>query len=141
MRNDPVKKSYIEDLKNKSGLYIVTLNNDLPISVNANDKRIADKCIHVNKLNCKFGKAKCLHRRQNNYYKVFGKENTNYQPIVLLEEISLAEKLILKRLLDYRLRGQSGRLNEWLFNITTEELILIIVSTLKENNMTFEIIV
>ena len=129
------------NLKDKSGLYIVTLNNEMPISVNANDKRIAHRCIQVNKSNCKFGKAKCLHRRQKNYYKVFGEENTNYQPIVLLEEISLAEKLILKRLMDYRLRGQSGRLNEWLFNITKEQLILIIVSTLKENNITFEIII
>jgi hypothetical protein len=134
------KQSPNECLKNKSGLYIVTLNNEIPISVNANDKRIADKCIHVNRVNCKFGKAKCLQRRHKNYYKVFGEKNTNYHPIILMEEISLAEKLILKRLMDYRLRGQSGRLNEWLINITKEQLILIIVSTLKENNMTFELI-
>jgi hypothetical protein len=129
------------DFKNKSGLYIVTLNNEDPISVNANDKRKANKCIKVNLLNCKFGKASCLHTRQNNYFKTFGKENVNYHPIALLEDIGEAEDLILKKLLEYRIRGRTGQLNEWMANITKEQLILIIISTLKENEITFEIIV
>jgi hypothetical protein len=36
-----------------SGLYIVTLRNDEPISVNANDPRIADKAIKVTRANCR----------------------------------------------------------------------------------------
>jgi hypothetical protein len=52
-----------------AGLYIVTLNNGLPISVNANDPRIVHKCIAVSRLNCKFGKAKNLDRRRDNYGK------------------------------------------------------------------------
>jgi hypothetical protein len=40
-----------------SGIYIVTLNNPHPISVNANDRRVADRAIKVTKDNCKVGKA------------------------------------------------------------------------------------
>lgn len=127
-------------LKNKSGLYIVTLNNENPTSVNANDKRIASKCIHVNKSNCRFCKAKCLHRRKINYYKVFGKENTNYKPVVILEDISRAEKLILKELTIYRQRGPSGRLHEWLENITKEQLLDIIFLTIIKHSIPFEVI-
>lgn len=129
------------DYKNVSGLYIVTLNNEDPISVNANDKRKADRCILVNKSNLKFGKAKCLHTRQKNYFKTFGKENVNYHPIALLEDVGRAEDLILEKVLEYRLKGRTGRLNEWMVNITKEQLILIIVSTLEENKITFEIII
>lgn len=66
----------------KSGIYIVTLNNDQPISVNANDPRIADKAIKVTKKNCKIGKAKDLIDRKKNYFKVFGEHNVNFRPVV-----------------------------------------------------------
>ena len=71
----------------KSGLYIVTLNNEYPISVNRQDPRIADKAIKVTNENCKFGKAKDLIARRKNYFKTFDEENVNFKPIALIEEI------------------------------------------------------
>ncbi len=87
-----------------SGIYIVTLENDQPISVNANDPRIADKAIKVNKRNCKVGKAQDLDRREKNYCKVFGLNNVNFTPIVKMRDIDEAEKAILSRLDRYRHR-------------------------------------
>jgi hypothetical protein len=50
----------------------VALNNEEAISVNANDPRIAARCIRVNKRHCKLGKARDLSARRRNYEKVFG---------------------------------------------------------------------
>ena len=124
----------------ESGLYIVTLNNDEPISVNANDPRMADKAIKVNKANCKFGRAKNLSAREKNYFKVFGEHNVNFKPLVRLEEINIAEKAILKRLDNYRIRGRTGRKNEWLKNISPENVEEIVFSTLKKKGVKYETI-
>ena len=53
----------------ESGVYIVSLNNTSPISVNAHDPRIAHKCIKVDRTNCRIGKAKILEAREKNYFK------------------------------------------------------------------------
>ena len=62
----------------ESGIYIVTLNNEEPISVNANDPRIAHKAIKVTRTNCKFGKARNLKAREKYYFKTFGEHNVNF---------------------------------------------------------------
>jgi hypothetical protein len=113
-----------------TGLYIVTLNNDQPISVNANDPRIAHKCIRVSQLNCKFGKAKNLARRRNNYCKVFGSENVNFRAIAFTSDIARAEKLVLAALGAWRVRGATGRKNEWLAGITDSEIESLALNTL-----------
>ena len=110
------------EIPKKAGLYIVSLKNDDPISVNANDPRIADKAIKVTKANCKFGKAKNLARRKKNYDKVVGQHNVTFKPLVIMEEIDEAEKAILKMLGEYRIRGRTGRKNEWLENINPSEV-------------------
>lgn len=120
-----------------SGLYIVSLNNVEPISVNANDPRIADRCIKVNRENCKFGKATNLEYRRRNYEKVFGRENVNFWAIAALEAISAAEKAVLARLSEHRMRGHSGRKNEWLEGIVPAELEVLILSTLTDNGFVF----
>ena len=84
------------EIPSKAGLYIVSLKNDKPISVNANDPRIADKAIKVTKVNCKFGKSDNLARRKNNYDKVFGQNNVIFKPLVIMEDIDEAEKVVLK---------------------------------------------
>ena len=122
----------------KSGLYLVTLNNEEPISVNANDPRIADKAIKVTKANCKFGRAKNLAVREKGYFKVFGEHNVNFKPLVQLEEIDIAEKAILKCLDNYRIRGRTGRKNEWLKNISPETVEAIVFSTLKKTGIKYE---
>ena len=125
----------------KSGLYIVTLNNEHPISVNAQDPRIAHKAIKVTKENCKFGKAKVLEGRRYNYYKTFGEENVNYLPIVRMLDIEAAEKAILSKLNDHRLRGRTGRRNEWLEGIDPSQVLEIAISTLNELDVEYELLV
>lgn len=125
----------------ESGLYIVTLNNEHPISVNAQDPRIAHKAIKVTKENCKFGKAKVLEGRRKNYYKTFGEENVNYFPIVLMVDIEVAEKVILSKLNDHRMRGRTGRRNEWLEGIDPNQVLEIAISALDELDVEYELVV
>ena len=125
----------------ESGLYIVTLNNEHPISVNAQDARVADKAIKVTKQNCKFGKAKVLEGRRKNYYKTFGEENVNYFPIVRMLDIEAAEKAILSKLNDHRMRGRTGRKNEWLEGIDSNQVLEIAISTLDDLDVEYELIV
>lgn len=75
-----------------SGIYIVALNNSEPISVNAQDQRIAHKTIKVTNANCKFGKAKNLNGREKNYLKTFGEHNVNFMPVALVEDFAQAAK-------------------------------------------------
>jgi hypothetical protein len=118
---------------NRMGIYIVTLNNEELISVNANDKRVADKAIKVNKFNCKVGKAKDLEKRKKNYFRTFGKENVNFTVLSYTTEIDIVEKQILKKLDNHRIKGRTGRKNEWLQNITSESVIENVCKVLIEN--------
>jgi hypothetical protein len=122
----------------QTGLYIVTLNNTVPISVNANDPRIASKCITVTSANCKFGKARNLAVRARNYEKVFGAANVNFFPIVALEDIAAAERMVLGELSQWRIRGMSGRRNEWLADIAPKELERIVLATLAKSGFVFQ---
>jgi hypothetical protein len=63
-------------------LYLVTLLNTLPISVNAHDARMAHRCIHVTRVNCKVGKARRLEFRERNYAKTFVSHNVVFRPIM-----------------------------------------------------------
>lgn len=120
-----------------SGLYIVTLTNDMPISVNANDPRIADECIKVARGHCKFGKAKRLAARKKNYDKVFGDSNVHFWPIVELDEIASAERIVLARLCEWRMRGRTGRRNEWLEGIAPDEVERIAIGALIDARIPF----
>ena len=122
-----------------SGIYIVTLNNSEPISVNANDPRIAHKTIKVTKANCKFGKAKSLKTREKNYFKVFGEQNVNFIPVAHLEDIDFVESAVLAKLDRYRLRGRTGRKNEWLEGISAEEVLHIALGTLDESGFSYQL--
>jgi len=115
-----------------SGIYIVTLNNSEPISVNAQDPRIAHKAIKVTKANCKFGKAKSLRAREKNYFKPFGERNVNFMPVAFIEDFAHAERSILARLDRYRMRGRTGRKNEWLENVSPEEVLQIVLDAMAE---------
>lgn len=127
---------------NGSGLYIVTLNNDIPISVNAHDKRIANKCIKVTKQNCKFGKANSFESRRKDYFKTFSERNVNFIPIarVKFEELLFIEQMVLQKLDTYRMMGTSGRKNEWLENISFESVREITLETLKNSGINYMLI-
>ena len=122
----------------KSGLYIVTLNNEELISVNANDPRIADKCIKVNSAHCKFGKARDLSIRKANYDKVFGEKNVNFEVIARLTDIAKAERLVLATLSENRIRGRTDRKNEWLEKISSQEVKARAIQRLRESGLPFE---
>lgn len=128
----------IEDLR-CSGLYLVSLNNERPISVNADRPKISARCVAVNKNNCKFRKAKNLARRRRDYYKTFGPENVNFHPNVQTDYVDQAEYLISSKLIDYQIRGHTGRLNEWLFGIGFAEVHEIVFQTMRESNIPFRL--
>jgi hypothetical protein len=123
----------------ESGIYIVTLNNEEPISVNAQDLRIAHKSIKVTKANCKFGKAKSLKGRKKNYFKTFGEHNVNFMPVALVKDFADAEKAVLARLDQYRMRGRTGRKNEWLEKISAEDVLRVVLGTLEELEIPHEL--
>ena len=124
-------------MSNASGIYIVTLNNDVPISVNAHDSRVADRAIVVTRVNCKFGKARNLAARKLNYEKTFGVENVNFFPIAEVEDIATVERKVLSRLHDFRVRGTTGRKNEWLIGITPADVELMVLATLDEGGFQY----
>ena len=102
-----------------AGLYIVTLDNDEPISVNAHDPRIAARCIQVSRVNCKLGRAKDLARREANYARTFGA--VRFRPIALTHDLTRAEGIVLQAVRAWRMRGRTGRRNEWLEGIAPTE--------------------
>lgn len=118
-------------LTNNSGIYLVTLNNEVPISVNRQDPRRAATAITATKANCKIGRAKNLGQRLGNYQATFGPGNVNFHLIAYTTEIDVAEKVILAALDRYRIRGRTGRQNEWLENISSHEARDIAVSAIK----------
>lgn len=119
----------------RSGLYVVALKNYEPISVNANDPRIADRCIKVSRHNCKVGKASNLVGREKNYYKVFGVENVIFTPVAYVQDYAAAERAVLARLSQWRVRGRTGRRNEWLEGIEPIEVQRIVLLTLAESGI------
>lgn len=120
-----------------SGLYIVTLNNEHPISVNAHDPRRVERCIQVSRLNCKVGKAQNLAARERNYWKTFGVKNVNFRPIALTDAFVLAERVVLKDLSQWRVRGTSGRKNEWLVGISAQEAELVALAALRKSGIMY----
>ena len=121
----------------KSGLYVVALKNEEPISVNAHDPRIADQCIKVSFLNCKIGKAASLAGRERNYWKTFGSENVIFTPIAYLQDFAAAERVVLAHLTKWRIRGLTGRKNEWLVGIEPAEVQRIVLAVLAESGIPF----
>ena len=103
-----------------SGVYVVEMLNDEPISVNADRPRIAARCIHVTRANCKYGQAVNLARRQRDYEKTFGAENVRFRYFAVTPFYLAVEATVGARLIRYRIPGITGRLNEWLQGISAE---------------------
>src|SRR5678816_4344961 len=124
-------------MSSAAGIYIVTLNNVVPISVNAQDPRVADRAIQVTHVNCKFGKARNLAARRMNYEKTFGAENVNFFAIAEVEDIATVERKVLSRLHDSRVIGATGRKNEWLIGIAPAEVELVVIAALNEGGFQY----
>ena len=119
------------------GLYVVALTHLEPIPVNARDHRLAARCIKVDHTNCMFGKSRNLALRQRAYWRTFGREFVRFRPIALLEDIDAAERSVLARLSAWRVRGSTGRPNEWLAGISASEVEQIAVRVLAQSGIEF----
>lgn len=124
----------------QSGLYIVMLRNEEPISVNRGDARIEHRCIRVARGNCKFGKATDFARRRVGYERVFGADNVVFVPLFALEDIARGERTVLAELAPWRLRGRSGRRHEWLGGIAPTEVERIARCALERAGIAFAVI-
>lgn len=121
-------------------MYIVTLNNSQPISVNAHDPRVAEQAINVTRDNCKIGKAKDLAARATNYSKTFGRENVTFYPVAVTDAYQQIERAVLRELDDYRMRGRTGRKNEWLHTITPAEALKTLKRTLENSETEYRLL-
>lgn len=104
------------------GVYVVEMLNDEPMSVNSDRPGIAERCIRVNRANCKYGQAKNLARRERSYVRTFGRHNFRFRFYAVTENYAAVEAELALRLSAYRVPGQTGRPNEWLQDITVEEV-------------------
>lgn len=128
-------------LSNYGGaLYIVTLRNEHPISVNAHDARVASRSMSVTRENCKVGKARSLERRKENYDKTFGSENVCFCPIVEVDDLDRAERVVLAKVKRFRVIGNSGRRNEWLAGLEASMLERMILEALDQEGLRYSII-
>ena len=85
------------------GIYIVSLKNTDPISIQHGDKRYDNiDVFKANNKNIKIGKAADFFKRAKNYYNTFGKDNVNFQPIIITNDFDSAEKIILNAVNQYR---------------------------------------
>lgn len=114
------------------GLYVVTLTNEHPISVNADRPAGAEGCIKVTRANCKFGKAENLSVRRRNYFKTFGEQFVCFHPLAALDNPASVEAQIGERLYAHRILGATGRPNEWLEGISPQRVEEIIFAVLEE---------
>lgn len=101
----------------RPGLYFVRLRGDELVSVNDNDPNRRDKCIKVNSTNSKYGKAVDLRSRFAAYCRTFGPSRVRFDVLVLHNDPNLMERELHTYFLPYRMRGSTGRPNEWLKNI------------------------
>jgi len=122
---------------NDVGLYLVTLTNVEPISVNAQDPRMGDRCLKVSLLNCKIGKANSFAYRKRNYCKTFGEQHVQFRPIAYTDEPRAAERVIMRALLEWRLRSPAGRRTEWLGGITADEAERVVLAALRGAGIAF----
>ena len=104
-----------------SGIYVVSLSNEEPISVNAG-RFFGDRCVFVTRANCKFGRAVNLARRHRDYVKTFSAEYVTFEVAAFTDNPAELEATIAMRLAKYRVRGRTGRMNEWLVGITAPEV-------------------
>lgn len=125
--------------RNHGGLYLVTLNNETPISVNARDRRVADRAIQVRRGDIKVGKAENLTRRHGNYIRNFGRDNVNFFVLAYIRGGELdrhrAEFAVFARFDLFRIRGTTGRLNEWMNGVSASDARAMALEALRDSDI------
>lgn len=118
------------------GLYLVTLNNETPISTNARDRRVADRAIQVRRGDIKVGKAENLTRRHGNYIRNFGRDNVNFFVLAYIPDGKpdrhRAECAVFDCFRPFRIRGTTGRLNEWMNGVSVSDARAIALEALRD---------
>lgn len=99
------------------GLYFVRLSGDELISVNHNDLKRRDRCIMVNSRNSKYGIAQNLKSRYLSYCRTFGRQRVQFVVLGHAATPAAIESKLHQHFSNYRMRGLSGRQNEWLAGI------------------------
>ena len=117
------------------GIYLVELLNEEPISVNAYNRRIAGRCIHVRKGHCKVGRARNLQTRERLYRRNFGAHHVVFRVLALLDDINACERRVLQELDPCRMRGRTGRKNEWLEGINADEVLTRVMRAVREHEV------
>jgi hypothetical protein len=120
------------------GLYIVEPLCEHPVSVNANDPRMAERCLKVTRGYIKVGKAGSLRWRERGYQKIFGADLVRFRPLARLVEPKLAERCMLLALSEWRQRSPSGRRTEWLLGISADEAADMAFQNLTTRQFAFE---
>jgi hypothetical protein len=71
--------------------------------------------------------------RQRAYWRTHGRAFVRFRPIALLDRIDAAEREVLLRLSAWRLRGSTGRRNEWLSGISADQVERIALAVLVQS--------
>lgn len=106
----------------RSGLYFVTLRGDALVSVNDNNPLVRERCIRVNHLNAKLGRARNMRARYRAYCRTFSKARVDFRVLSDHPKAYATEAALLARFTSWRMRGASGRPNEWLEGIAPEDV-------------------
>ena len=112
-----------------SGIYIVALKNEAPISSYSGDQRRQHLGTPVMRGDLKFGKSTNLTRRQRNYERTFGAENIEFKIVIETKSIDTLEASIKQRVANYRIVGINGRRLEWLRGLNFSALEEIVINT------------
>ena len=68
---------------------------------------------------------------------MFGAGNVNFRIIALTADIGAAERIVLDALGQWRVRGATGRKNEWLVGVDGDEVERIALATLEAAGIGF----
>jgi len=121
------------------GIYIVQLTNEEPMPV-TRDRRYVDICAKVNCNNIKVGKAQDFASRKCGYHNDFDEENVVFEPLVELDDIVTAERIVLRALKQYRKLSPKGGRLEWLEGISYADVKRIALATLDDHGIEYSLI-
>ena len=106
-----------KEIPTTSGVYFVRLKGENLISVNDDRPSIRETSVKVNNSNCKYGRAVNLHRRFRDYQKTFGADRVLFTVLAVTTNFIETESVLDEHFRSFRMRGRTGRLNEWLERI------------------------